>query len=419
MIMKSSYLDGRPVESMRWRLFGFALAIIIACTTHANGQERYELGQGDKIRIIVVGHSDLSGEFIVGSEESVMFPVGGAISVKNRTIREFESTLATTLSQMLSDSVSVSAEVIERRPFFIVGDVRRPGAYPYQPGFLVVNALAVSSGIGTEGSADGLLLEAIRENTNLQVELSNLRRNLARHARLAAQRAGSNHAEASPELVGLAGKSIADQFMAEENRILEAELKLQDAQIAGYRGSGMISQEEIAAYERQIEQLSLQQELVQAELESMQKAEKEGLVARSLPYELRRSLGDLNSQKLRALASIADARQRFANSLRAIREIELQQDVSLQRQMADIENEISRQQQTSRGSLMVFGFSAGAHDSVETLLSPKFEIVRKQAEGYATYPADELTPIYAGDIVRVWLESDKGLSGLSSAVSAE
>jgi polysaccharide export outer membrane protein len=41
---------------------------------------------------------------------------------------------------------SVSAEIIAYRPIFVLGEVSKPGQYPYQPGMTVVTAAAVAGG---------------------------------------------------------------------------------------------------------------------------------------------------------------------------------------------------------------------------------------------------------------------------------
>jgi polysaccharide biosynthesis/export protein len=43
-------------------------------------------------------------------------------------------------------SPSVSAEVIAYRPIFVLGEVSKPGQFPYQPGMTVVTAVAVAGG---------------------------------------------------------------------------------------------------------------------------------------------------------------------------------------------------------------------------------------------------------------------------------
>ena len=41
---------------------------------------------------------------------------------------------------------SVAVEVIAYRPIYVLGEVNKPGQYPYQPGMTVVTAVAVAGG---------------------------------------------------------------------------------------------------------------------------------------------------------------------------------------------------------------------------------------------------------------------------------
>ncbi len=65
----------------------------------------------------------------------------------DRAPTELESTVAGALkkSGMLRDP-TVAAEVIAYRPIFVLGEVNKPGQYPYQPGMTVVTAVAVAGG---------------------------------------------------------------------------------------------------------------------------------------------------------------------------------------------------------------------------------------------------------------------------------
>ena len=41
---------------------------------------------------------------------------------------------------------SVAVEIIAYRPIYVLGEVNKPGQYPYQPGMTVVTAVAVAGG---------------------------------------------------------------------------------------------------------------------------------------------------------------------------------------------------------------------------------------------------------------------------------
>lgn len=106
----------------------------------------YRLGPGDQIRIIVFGNEELSGEFEVGAQGDIAFPLIGQVAAGGKTLRQVEEEITRRLQPDYLKDPRVNAEVLNYRPFFILGEVRNPGSYPYQSGMRVVNAIALAGG---------------------------------------------------------------------------------------------------------------------------------------------------------------------------------------------------------------------------------------------------------------------------------
>jgi polysaccharide export outer membrane protein len=113
----------------------------------APGQEAYRLGPGDQVRIIVVGEENLTGEFRVNDSGSIALPLVGAVHAAGLTSAALEAAVAAALRRDRQVSnPSVATEVIAYRPVYALGEVNKPGQYPYQPGMTVVTAVAVAGG---------------------------------------------------------------------------------------------------------------------------------------------------------------------------------------------------------------------------------------------------------------------------------
>lgn len=106
----------------------------------------YLLGSGDELRVIVYGEEDLSGEFRIGGEGAVSLPLIGSVGAAGLSIREFESQIAIALQDGYLLDPRVSVEVLNFRPFYIIGEVENGGEYPYTHGMSVLNAVAVAGG---------------------------------------------------------------------------------------------------------------------------------------------------------------------------------------------------------------------------------------------------------------------------------
>lgn len=106
----------------------------------------YRLGAGDQIRVTVFGEENLSGRFAVDGSGLVSLPLVGEVEAMGLTVREFQSNVDAALRNGYLKDPKVSAEIIEYRPFYILGEVKRPGTYPYQSGLTVLNAVATAEG---------------------------------------------------------------------------------------------------------------------------------------------------------------------------------------------------------------------------------------------------------------------------------
>lgn len=113
---------------------------------HAQSLQEYRLGPGDKVSLKVFGNDDLSGDFEVDSLGRLSFPLLGLIDANNKTIAELQSEVTDGLDKDYIVNPRVTIQVTNYRPFFILGQVNKPGSYPYIAGMTVRQAVAVAGG---------------------------------------------------------------------------------------------------------------------------------------------------------------------------------------------------------------------------------------------------------------------------------
>ena len=107
----------------------------------------YHLGPGDQVRIITFGEDTLTGEFRLSDNGNIAVPLLGSVRAAGQTTGQLASTIESDLKQRnLFKNPSVSVEILAYRPFFILGEVNKPGQYPFQPGMTVLTAVAVGGG---------------------------------------------------------------------------------------------------------------------------------------------------------------------------------------------------------------------------------------------------------------------------------
>ena len=111
------------------------------------GSATYSLGPGDQVRIITFGEENLTGEFRVNDSGKIALPLIGAVQAAGLTSAGLETGVAEALRRArLLRNPSVAVEIVAYRPIYVLGEVNRPGQYPYQSGMTVVTAVAVAGG---------------------------------------------------------------------------------------------------------------------------------------------------------------------------------------------------------------------------------------------------------------------------------
>ncbi|MDO8288384.1 MAG: polysaccharide biosynthesis/export family protein [Parvibaculum sp.] len=118
----------------------------VAVATVDQSSLSYRLGAGDKLRVGVFGEPDLSGEFDVPGNGNVSLPLIGQVKASGLTLSEFEGEIREKLQEGYLTNPKVTVEVLNYRPFYIIGEVGKPGEYPYTDGMTVLNAVAVAGG---------------------------------------------------------------------------------------------------------------------------------------------------------------------------------------------------------------------------------------------------------------------------------
>lgn len=112
----------------------------------------YRLGAGDKLGITVFNEKELSMEVLLSDAGTFLYPFLGEIVAKNKTIGELQSLLTSQLRDGYLVDPKVYVSVIEYRPFFVNGEVGKPGGYPYQPGLTIRKAISLAGGLTPRAS---------------------------------------------------------------------------------------------------------------------------------------------------------------------------------------------------------------------------------------------------------------------------
>ena len=106
----------------------------------------YRLGPGDKLNIITFDEPQLTGLFFVGANGMVSLPWIGDVPAAGRTESQMRADIEARLKDGYILNPQVSLQVMVFRPFYILGEVNKPGEYPYVSGLTVMAAVATAQG---------------------------------------------------------------------------------------------------------------------------------------------------------------------------------------------------------------------------------------------------------------------------------
>jgi len=106
----------------------------------------YVLGPNDRIRLKVYGEPDITGEYEIDSGGQVSIPLAGHIRAAGTTTRQLERSIAAALAKGIVRDPRVNVEIAQYRPYYILGEVKKSGEYPYRLGLTVMDAVASAGG---------------------------------------------------------------------------------------------------------------------------------------------------------------------------------------------------------------------------------------------------------------------------------
>jgi len=152
---------------------GLVLSLVAACggdailqPTAADQQaiasvadKPYRLQPGEKVRITVYGETGLSGEYQIDPTGFISLPLAGVVKAAGLTENDLQQQLVTLYSKEYLKNPKITVSVSEFRPFYIIGEVEKPGSYAYTSGLNVLSAIAIAGGTTYRASRDRIFIQ--------------------------------------------------------------------------------------------------------------------------------------------------------------------------------------------------------------------------------------------------------------------
>ncbi len=120
----------------------------------------YKLGAGDKVRVVVLADPEFSGEYEVDAAGNMSVRMIGRLSVLGMTTGQLEAALTERYrSGGYLRNPKLSVELLSARPFFVLGEIVKPGSYPYVAGLTVAQAVAIAGGYTRRASTSRIKIK--------------------------------------------------------------------------------------------------------------------------------------------------------------------------------------------------------------------------------------------------------------------
>jgi protein involved in polysaccharide export with SLBB domain len=122
----------------------------------------YRLAPGDRVAVQVFGQQDMSGQFDVNADGMLSLPLVGSVPARDRTVAELTDDLRGKLNRFIVNP-QFTVDIVTYRQIFVLGEVSKPGGYPYSVGMTVQQAVALAGGFNRRAITDKVVLTRLTD----------------------------------------------------------------------------------------------------------------------------------------------------------------------------------------------------------------------------------------------------------------
>ncbi len=131
----------------------------------------YTIGAGDVLHVEVYGEPELALDLTVDSKGFVEYPFIGKLQVKEETVDSIKQKIITMLKDGYFVNPQVTVAIKQYKPFYIQGEVRSPGSYPFEVGLTVRRAIAMAGGLTERASKKKIYLTHANSEASKEIKV--------------------------------------------------------------------------------------------------------------------------------------------------------------------------------------------------------------------------------------------------------
>jgi protein involved in polysaccharide export with SLBB domain len=402
------------------RLGAAGLGLLLASNLGgpARAAPPYQLGPMDRIKIVVSEWSSaggeirirLTGDFTVDAAGLLSVPMIGTIQAAGQTPIEVSQTISDRMQARagLINPPVTAIEIIQYRPFYILGFVEKPGEYPYRPGMSVLQAVAIAGGVFRVPNAAHLRLErdAVSALGEAGLQRGRLDELLIRRARVQAELAGRNSVELPTEMADRSGDRNLVLLLQKEQSNLVARRDALAASIREQRELRKLAQDEEVSLRDQLKAQEQRLAVVEREADETRSLKARGLTTSAREFSIAAAAAEVEVRKRALYTEILRAGQSIVRADQAVRMLQSERSLQLLAELDSLRTaleEAESRRRTAEGLLdeaettaQLYGSAPAAQDR-----APSYLVIRRTGDHDATMVASDLTEVLPGDLIRV------------------
>ncbi|WP_170984617.1 polysaccharide biosynthesis/export family protein [Rhodoligotrophos defluvii] len=399
------------------------LLLVAICWTRASAGESngFQLAPGDTLKLDILDDDKDPVDLLIAGDGTIQAPYLGPVHVAGLPIAEaLRQVTEAYAARRIFIVPKIALSVATYRPVFVMGDVRQPGAYPFQPKLTAEKALGLAGGqITAAGGEDPIMARARLRGQLEEIEAGLIREALA-IARLRAQLAGQP--DILDEDVPAEARAYVDGPVAETLRQVEQQILARERD--GFTERKQILTEGIAEAERGLVLLQKLAErsadsvaFTQSELERARKLQKQGIKTMNEVFSLERQLATDEARQLQVLANLSDDRRGIGLLRSQLADLEhkrhLEALTDLQTHQADLAKAIASRR-AGEEQLMLLASMTAEDVAAQREMVLSFTIRREIDEVVSDVPAKPSTLLFPGDVLVVKIEPATGAAPIAA-----
>ena len=409
-----------------------ALATQAAAFAASPAGTDYRLGVGDEVRVKVFEWRSatgdvhewtaLDGSYDIGADGAIPLPLLGDLKATGLTPSQLADAISSQLQSRLNLTIrpQASVEISQYRPFYILGDVNKPGEYSYRPGLTVLEAISLAGG-RYRINDPGLVLNASGELRVLRLQYNEL---LARRARLEAELNAANAMTVPPELKSQQNDPVVAQLIQREQSMFAAQRDAETSEMNALNQLKSLLSGEVTALQQKMQNLDQELALRKQEVNNTTALVQRGLAIAPREYELRETELETEGRRMDLDTAALRAKEDIGKADQSIVELRNKTHTQIQSELADVEQKIpetaariatntaiaDRESTTAP----VSGGGAGTDDQ------PAICLILRKSDGQTTQvKGDETSQVEPGDTIKVLRPSSRGSISLSDAAPVD